>query len=1135
MKAQFFMNMNEMAVNKNDELKYLILMREEYFKYKLKLYYFRKWKSRALYNRDLIDEEDPFNPKNAENNYQQFKSMNYIGQGGIYDSINSKGINNFSDNKDNIFNSNINNKNNNFDLINFDEDGKKEDNKNANNNIYDLTGSNLNFGKNQDDKLNSIFNSIGLLKNKAMSNENLSESKIKNDNNNYDGKMDNNDNINLNERIKNIILNDNIFNNKNLNDKINNNINISDQRNNSKDEIYNNKNLNDRINNKVDLNDAFSDGKNLNNKINNKVGLKDAFNDDKNLNNKINNKVDLNDEFNDDRNLNDKINNNINSNDIMNKNIFTSFKDINVIHDSQTNLNQINDGLYDTKQDLSKLNTLKTNKSITNNDIPEKENINNNNLNKINNLLTGSKISFGPEQNQQLNNILNNIDILKSKAGNGDNLLQNKNSNDNLYNIKNSSNKKENYDSMKNFNDLLISNKNSNMNIQDSIKVLEVQKNINDALNNTNTILTKISKSSIKNRESNKKLDDNNNINDINELVDKNGRRFDDFQISKNNNDIIPLKTNNSSHKSLTNLINENSSNKNDKIVTKKNINNKYSKNIPNSNINKNKNEKSEEDEDSKNQKMKNFDIKKLYRYKSKGEEIDNQEKLKYKNSKYISTKYKDYLHTREKINKSKSKNNNLRDKLNDIYKEIQNNLLTDEALLKKLERNESSSNVNNNHFKNKYNKSKNKIIPLKTNKRMDVSADRIRDKHRYLDNDTSKNSSRDISIDKDKIKEINNLTNYYNQNKSNKLEDNLLKNGFFMGKNRKDKSLSNKDNDDELSGNDKINQILEKYKMGKEKEKDEKMRNKNIVNDNNYDYVKKIKCNVEGLYGKNINNKIINNKDYDNEYEELFHPKTKKRYTNNEDINNQLDTSDYSNSVYNILNNLDNQNNNIIGYNNINNYGYDDLINSITEPRISRINKRKVSRDKNKEKNKKRKKSYISSGMLDDSKNKSYVLAPMKGIPITNISFRARMKYFNDKKEKNMEKLRKEKKEEEKQIYTFQPKTGDNRLNVIQYSNQYNTENNSKKKKKVDYNRINNLYLDYKDKKNKIDELTKEYYRNAGISFMPKITDKNQDIKQYKNKLGQIPYLDRIEIYNASKQPYKAEKNIQFYQTEIF
>ena len=148
-------------------------------------------------------------------------------------------------------------------------------------------------------------------------------------------------------------------------------------------------------------------------------------------------------------------------------------------------------------------------------------------------------------------------------------------------------------------------------------------------------------------------------------------------------------------------------------------------------------------------------------------------------------------------------------------------------------------------------------------------------------------------------------------------------------------------------------------------------------------------------------------------------------------------------------------------------------------------------------------------------------------------------MKYFSDRREKNMEKLIKEKKEEEKEIYTFQPKTGDNSMNVIRFNNYIDNDidngNNIKKKKKVDYNRINNLYLDYKDKKNKIDELTKEYYKNAGISFMPKINDKNPEMKQFKNKIGQIPYLDRIEIYNASKKPYKAEKNVQFYQTELF
>ena len=48
MKAQFFSNMNDLALNKHDELKFLILMREELFKYKLKMYVFNKWKNRRI-------------------------------------------------------------------------------------------------------------------------------------------------------------------------------------------------------------------------------------------------------------------------------------------------------------------------------------------------------------------------------------------------------------------------------------------------------------------------------------------------------------------------------------------------------------------------------------------------------------------------------------------------------------------------------------------------------------------------------------------------------------------------------------------------------------------------------------------------------------------------------------------------------------------------------------------------------------------------------------------------------------------------------------------------------------------------------------------------------------------------------
>jgi hypothetical protein len=156
--------------------------------------------------------------------------------------------------------------------------------------------------------------------------------------------------------------------------------------------------------------------------------------------------------------------------------------------------------------------------------------------------------------------------------------------------------------------------------------------------------------------------------------------------------------------------------------------------------------------------------------------------------------------------------------------------------------------------------------------------------------------------------------------------------------------------------------------------------------------------------------------------------------------------------------------------------------------------------------------KSYLDNNIIENSisNNSAYILAPMKDVPITNISFRARMKYFSDKKKQNLEKMIKNKKEEEKQIYTFHPKTGINN-----------------KKRMPDYERINNLYLDYKDKKIKKDELTKEYYKKAGISFIPKINDKNKEIKEFKNKIGQIPYLDRVDIYNVNKQNFNNNNNI--------
>ena len=328
----------------------------------------------------------------------------------------------------------------------------------------------------------------------------------------------------------------------------------------------------------------------------------------------------------------------------------------------------------------------------------------------------------------------------------------------------------------------------------------------------------------------------------------------------------------------------------------------------------------------------------------------------------------------------------------------------------------------------------------------------------------------------------------------------------------------SNKDNDNfENKGKKEINS---------EKDKIRKIE-KNI----DYDYMKKYKASEQdqGIfignkyipnYINNINYKRVENdidEEYDKEYDEIFHPKNiRKTNINNY---NQLNNSDYSNSIYNIINNLD---------------GYENLGTDLNKPKYNRINKRRTIRHPKKEKDERQ--SFAISNYLENSmsNNTSYILAPMKAVPITNISFRARMKYFSDKKQKNLEKLIKAKKDEEKKVYTFKPKTGENRLNVIKYDNYINTEINNNQRK-PNYNRINDLYLDYKERKNKLDELTKEYYKKAGISFTPMINDKNKEMKEFKNKIGQIPYLDRIDIYNISKQKFQKDNNLNFILTEVF
>ena len=763
MKSQFFMNMNDMILNKNDELKFLILMREEFFKYKLKIYYFRKWKSRALYNHDLLEYDDPFKNNDIEN-YQNFKTIQQRA----------------------------------------------------------TINSNDNFGN------NSI-------------------------NNNIQSRIGNNPNLLLFE-----------------------------------DEEKNNKNNNIKLEDSIKVLDVNKD---------------------------------------------------------------------------------INNALSNTNDVFNRFNTINSNDS----------------------------------KNEQYNNILHSIERLKKNVTYGDSLKNNK---------------------------------------------------LND----------------------NEKI--NNNFKDL--LIKKDNKDNNDINIIQNKKDLSSMRN----------------QKKDRKKYSKKGE--KDSKNLDIKNIGDDKSK-------SKSKSKKKFDIKKIYKYKAKDNFLDDEEK--YKNSKYLSTKYRDYLHSGEKLYNTKKLNSKQKNKLNDLYQDIKNNLEKDEELLRRLElkRDISNQNIKKNKNPNQMNKSEDNINNIKNN--------------------------------------IKTYCNKYDNTKN--FEENLINNGFFSGKNKKNENenIENDDNSEDTYPQ-KIKEIIKKYQNIENNKDNDNLENKRkkeinsekdkirkIEKNIDYDYMKKYKASEQdqGIfmgnkyipnYINNINYKRVENdidEEYDKEYDEIFHPKNiRKTNINNY---NQLNNSDYSNSIYNIINNLD---------------GYENLGTDLNEPKYNRINKRRIIRHPKKERDERQ--SFAISNYLENSmsNNTSYILAPMKAVPITNISFRARMKYFSDKKQKNLEKLIKAKKDEEKKVYTFKPKTGENRLNVIKYDNYINTEINNNQRK-PNYNRINDLYLDYKERKNKLDELTKEYYKKAGISFTPMINDKNKEMKEFKNKIGQIPYLDRIDIYNISKQKFQKDNNLNFIPTEVF
>ena len=197
-KAKFFKNMNDKVIDKHSELKYLILMKENFRKYKIKTNYFQRWKRVSISNDNFIKENDDI-ISSYRMNYSLFKSMNNLScypklnsininhrKSSLYKYSNKNDIMNDSNGNINIFNNTLNNdlkaSNHNIHLIeNFDNKRKENIFQKSNFHIEIRKNENSIINKSDRPKLKKSNFEIKFLKNKfLLESSNLANKKEKN-------------------------------------------------------------------------------------------------------------------------------------------------------------------------------------------------------------------------------------------------------------------------------------------------------------------------------------------------------------------------------------------------------------------------------------------------------------------------------------------------------------------------------------------------------------------------------------------------------------------------------------------------------------------------------------------------------------------------------------------------------------------------------------------------------------------------------------------------------------------------------------------------------------------------------------------------------------------------------------------
>ena len=280
-KANFFKNMNDVMVNKHDELKYLILTKENFRNYKIKTNFFQKWKKISDINNKSIEDFDEFDINNKYN-YNLFKSMNSLSCYPKLNSINFKQRKksiyryNNEDDVNEISNDNfLNQKTNNLSISNINNINQANFKVCKNVDIYFIKNSNIK-GTKDISKKDTI-----LLKMRKLESFNFNYNKKELQVNNFEIKFLNNkikdNNINLYNSTQNnllIITKNKQFKIINKYSEKNQKMNIIENGiKNGKDIIYNNFETNENYNKQLTRNNNIKNNKyNKNNEENKNLG-----------------------------------------------------------------------------------------------------------------------------------------------------------------------------------------------------------------------------------------------------------------------------------------------------------------------------------------------------------------------------------------------------------------------------------------------------------------------------------------------------------------------------------------------------------------------------------------------------------------------------------------------------------------------------------------------------------------------------------------------------------------------------------------------------------------------------------------------------------------------------------------------